>query len=445
MDEKPSGHGKSCTYALPEDAFENICKNIDLLNVMDGRGGQPHIDESRLSPALPDKEAGEPHFDTAMDPFRAFDGVLPAPSLKIDEYWSCDKSFWTKWKQDEMTAKLSSTELAQAKVEEARKEATAAAAEAKEVERLRIESEKMKQRAERVDKPPVTQLAVKSIEEGHRDLASEFKLLMEEGKRFRSEFMPCWRELSLAVSTTAGNARSIQLNSTKLITALSRAAQQAGADRPEIVRWLSGVCGSKIVSQAASGNKTLVWSFVYLARIVADRFPDVAKIGIMGELASANSDIFQELSRKKLPEQPADYEMHTRVWVALICVFGCQAIMWRWVVRAVNPLREAVSYLQSPGALWNMMLVYILFDIGLYDFRRMFGSQAMMIIDLLEKTIFPRIDRELQQSQLSTSATVQLRFYLDACFNIIQSRKYASPPDGQILSATRESELNPEL
>jgi hypothetical protein len=68
-----------------------------------------------------------------------------------------------------------------------------------------------------------------------------------------------------------------------------------------------------------------------------------------------------------------------------------------------------------------------------------------MIIDSLERDVFPQLDSELQTLNQANSASVQFRFYLDACFNILQDRKFTSPPEGQVLAATKESELNPEL
>ena len=441
-----SAFGGSCTYEVPDLALENIAKNVELLAAMDLKGPAPRVDADRFSFALPLNSHVESPKLLPEDPFDAFDSVTVTVGKSAEEYWSSDRSFWLKWKEDELRAKLSTTEIANTKLSKAKREAEQAAEQAKKLEQLRFEQEKLKVEAATYIKP-TTLIQTKSAEKPVlvTDAATQFKTIMEEGKQFRSEFMPVWREISLAVSTTAGNSRSIQMNSTKLVTALSRAATQAGPSRPYVIRWLSGVCGSKIVSQAASGNKMLVWSFAYLARIVAEKFPDVARLGAVGELLSANTAIIENGSLPRSGEQPADYEMYTRLWVSMLCVFGDQANLWKWVTTAVNKLRNISGFIRSPEALWNMMLIHIFFDIGLYDFRRMFGTQAMVIVDMLEKSVFPRIDAQLQDCQQSTSSSVQLRFYLDACFNNLQSRKYTTPPEGQILAATRESDLNPEL
>ena len=126
-----------------------------------------------------------------------------------------------------------------------------------------------------------------------------------------------------------------------------------------------------------------------------------------------------------------------------MCVFQDSYSLWGWVSAAVNTLSKKKAYIQSHEAMWNLMKVYILMDVGIYDFRRLFGAQANLIVDLLERSIFPSIDSELQSITQSTSGSVQFRFYLDACYNIIHSRKFATPPDGQVLSASKESELNP--
>jgi len=234
------------------------------------------------------------------------------------------------------------------------------------------------------------------------------------------------------------------MNATKLVNALARASAQAGPTRQEAIHWLASVCGSKIVSQASSGNKSLVWSFAYLLRIVADKFPDVSRVGAIGEIAMACPRLLPS-QQSSTDTQPQDMEAYARVWAAIICVSCDETTLWSWACRSINALNNMKSFSQSMDALWHMMFVYILFDVGLYDFRRIFASQAMFLVEHLEKSVFPRIDSQLQCQQQSTASSVQLRFYLDACYNIIQSRKYLNPSEGRTLAAAKESELNPDM
>jgi hypothetical protein len=278
---------------------------------------------------------------------------------------------------------------------------------------------------------------------------SKYESIMENGKAYRTEFIQMWRDISLAVSATAGNARSIQQNGTKLLSALLRATTQAGPTRPQIVTWLCGFCGSKIVQQATSGNKLLVWSFAYLSRLVAEKFPDVIRVGVVGEMTKSGSftiggtpDILVSINPK---DSPKAFEVYTRFWIALMIVSNDESALWAWVSSVAMALLNRKQFISSIEAMWNMMKLYVFMDIGLHDFRRIFGTQATSLIQSIETNVFPAIDRELQAFSQSTNTSIQLRFYLDACYNIIQSRAYQNNPEGQVLSAAVESELNPEL
>ena len=453
------------TFTVPQLALELTETNIELLSVMDGN--------SRVSPkkSLPPVESDSDSFlnetppgkGESIDPFLAFESVVIEPAAPQCDYWSGDNSFWAKWKAEEAKARRAISDNAHAKLSEEKEShaaevaAAAAAAAAAQEDNKRIESSKKSEKPS-VDQQdaigsmtPVKSAAVTipSLEPVGADIVSQFEKLMENGKQFRSEFIQYWRGIAICVSTTAANARSIQSNSSKLIACFSRASAQATSSRPEIISWLAGVCGSKIISQASSGNKSLVWSFAYLIRIVADKFPDILRIGAIGELGKACPKALSRMTATT-PQitstvSPQDAEIYTRTWVAILCVFGDQAAFWEWVSYAVNLLLGFRSFIGSTEAMWCMMRTYVLLDVGFYDFKRYFGSQAVMIIDILEKHILPRLDNELQSYQQTTSTSVQFKFYLDACFNILQSRKYAVPPDGQVLAATKESELNPEL
>ena len=444
--------GEPCTFSIPDRELENLDENIELLGAMEAKLQLVKGEPGQCAFALPDGEASSNLTVPEIDPFIAFENVVPAPKLGVEpEYWSVDTTFWSKWKEQESSALLTSARDANALLEEARQaaEAKAAAAAVAEAERVKLEeaNKLMSKKAEESQKvvvaTPVAEAKLPTVS----DICASFKTLMENGKKYRSEFMPIWREISLAVSTTAGNVRSIQMNATKLINGLSRASAQAGATRQEAVHWLAAVCGSKIVSQASSGNKSLVWSFAYLTRIVSEKFPDVARVGAIGELLMACPYILRcpgETS-PAAPSQPQDLEAYLRVWIALMCVSGDQKSLWLFATSSTNILSGIQSFAQSPEALLNMMMIYILFDVGLYDFRRIFGSQAMFLVDFLEKRVFPLIDTELQGLKQSTASSVQLRFYLDACYNIIQSRKYLTPPEGRTMAAAKESELNPDM
>jgi hypothetical protein len=280
-------------------------------------------------------------------------------------------------------------------------------------------------------------------------LIARFDSLMEAGKQFRSEFVQIWREISLAVSTTAGNARSIQLNGAKLISLLSKTAIQAGSNRPTISAWMAAVCGSKIVSQASSGNKVLVWSFAYLARIVSEKFPDVIRLGVMSQLVKDGGHVLAGISGvdtsclEHVP--PKHFEMHARLLIALLCVCGDESSIWGWVARCVNQLRSCKRLLNSNDAMWSMMKLFVFLDMGLHDFRRIFGSKTSLVISALETQILPALDAEIQSVTGSTSTSVQFKYYLDACWICLQERKYLHVPEGQVLSASKETDLNPEL
>jgi hypothetical protein len=445
--EPRKSHGEPRTFNVPEKEFENINENIELMGAMEGKLQAIRSDLDKCTFALPDGEVrteGEPE----IDPFVAFDRVVPHPRSDLEtEYWSVDENFWAKWKEEQSSAKVSSSRDASALFAAAKRaaEAQAAAAVLAAAERAkREELEKMKAKKAELPQRSVVPSTVQVSQSVPTDIAASFKNLMENGKKFRSEFMPIWREISLAVSTTACNVRSIQMNATKLVNALARASAQAGPNRQDAIHWLASVCGSKIVSQASSGNKSLVWSFAYLLRIVADKFPDVSRVGAMGEIAIACPRLLPS-QQSSTDTQPQDMEAYARVWAVIMCVSCDETTLWSWACRSINALNNMKSFSQSMDALWHMMFVYILFDVGLYDFRRIFGSQAMFLVEHLEKSVFPRIDSQLQCQQQSTASSVQLRFYLDACYNIIQSRKYLNPPEGRTLAAAKESELNPDM
>ena len=449
----------SKTFSVPKLEIDELEENLNLLSIMDGDiSTHPlqrifrrslALDQGPSLPALPGRNA---------DPLEAFDSVSTTSPTRREGYWSSSSSFWTKWRADELKSKESALESANSKLAVAQREAAVAAA-AAEKARLDQESKLAEEKAKKAAATASAAAAAKSAAEKPLTLVnaaspaqaipvSSFELIMEEGKQYRSEFMQIWREISLAVSTNAANARSIQLNATKLLNALTRAGSQAG-QRTAVVTWLSAVCGSKIVSQASGGNKTLVWSFAYLAKMVVERFPEVVHVGMMGELRKSGEHVMTGsrgvVAKSPLPENPKDFEAYARVWIALLSVMGDEVALWSWTTAAVNSLRNKKSFLQSLDAMWNMMKIFILLDVGLYDFRRLFGSQAIMIVETLERDVFPQLDAELQTLGKANSASVQFRFYLDACFNILRDRKFTSPPEGQVLAAGKETELNPEL
>ena len=449
----------SKTFSVPTLEIEDFEDNLKLLSIMDGEISDHPLNRVFRRSLRIDKMVTSA---VSQDPLEAFDDVSGPSSSQREDYWSSSSSFWSKWKAEELKTKQTALESAQSKLAESQREAAVAAAAA---EKARIEKEKKIADDKAKEAAAAEAAAAKAALPGplkstletpyaeervviSPGVQSSFESIMEDGKSYRSEFIQVWREISLAVSTNAANARSIQLNASKIISALSRATSQAG-ERKAVVTWLCAVCGSKIVSQASSGNKTLVWSFAYLAKMVIERFPDVLHVGIMGELMKSGEHALTGSkgvsARSPLPENPKDFEAYVRVWIALLCVMGDEAALWSWFTSAVNGLRAKKAFLQSLDAMWNMMKVYIILDVGLYDFRRIFGSQAIMIIDSLERDVFPQLDSELQTLNQANSASVQFRFYLDACFNILQDRKFTSPPEGQVLAATKESELNPEL
>jgi hypothetical protein len=277
----------------------------------------------------------------------------------------------------------------------------------------------------------------------------DYVKLMEEGKTFRSEFMQIWRDISLAVSTTAGNARSIQLNASKLIASLSKIVSHAGQRGPLVQSWMSAVCGSKIVSQASSGNKILVWAFAYLARIVGEKFPEVIRVGIIGELMKECGQVLIGIPGVIPSGNPQgsakQFEIYGRILVAVLSVCGDDISLWAWAAHALNSLSSCKNFVNSSEAMWNMMKIYVLVDMGLYDFKRIFGSQTSILVTSLETLILPAMAKELGALPRSTESSVQLKYYLDACYNNLHGRKYMQPPEGQILSASKETELNPEL
>jgi hypothetical protein len=399
------------------------------------------------------------------DPIELFDAVQGLQNSLKEEYWSEDSGFWLKWTAEERNARTSSTQEAQTRIKEykIRREAaeSVAADKARELEKeagaQSIAAQPVKLelatpvrtngRVESVALKPIT--LERKLPESTPRVLERFEKIIEAGKTFRSEFIAVWREIALSVSTTAGNARSIQTNSQRLISCLNRSTIQAGPARPDVPLWLSAVCGSKIMSQASSGNKSLVWAFVYLARITAEKFPEVIRLGLIGELLKASPHVLDGVPGLPVSsasyDPPSDAEMYTRVWLAMMCVLSDQHTFWSWVAYSINSLIRLRSQVLSPDAMWNLMRIFVLLDVGFHDFRKLFGSQAMLIVDLLENRILPNVDKQLANTQQSTSASVQSRFYVDACYNILQTRKYSSPSDGQVLSASKESELNPEL
>ena len=397
------------------------------------------------------------------DPLEHLDHVEIPESSPKRSYWSADKVFWRKWKSDELESRKSELERAKAKLEESRRELAAAAA-------ARIEKER--QESEEADRKKVAEEEIEAQKKASQEaknsvvkssdtqatasqqptssIVNQFNILLEEGKQYRTEFIAIWREISLSVSSTAANSRSIQQNATKLISALTRASAQAGPMRPHIMKWLCAFCGSKIASQATSGNKSLVWTFAYLGKLIGERFPDVVRIGIIGELARSGSsgicgtpDITGLAPDRSI--HPKGFEIHARFWVAFLIVLNDEISIWGWVSSIVSSLAARKQFLVSNEAMWNMMKLYVFIDCGLHDFKRIFGKQANTVVTTLESSVFPALDAELQSSGASTNVSVQFRFYLDACFNNLQSRNYQQPPEGQILTATAESELNPEL
>ena len=464
MIEATRGSGR--TYLVPILDMETLENALVFAhNVDDEVESKSRIRISRKPLALGSPGALAALPAPSEDPFQKLDSFAPTKSTRADDYWSADSGFWTKWRADEMKARQASHEAAKSKLDESQKEAASAAAAAEQAreEKLRLKAEAKKVADGEAAKAASAEAARKQLPQpaaavpltpSHPVLRSEasiskFEAIMEQGKQFRSEFIQVWREISLSVSTTAANGRSIQQNANKLIVALTRASSQAGPSRASIVTWLCAVCGSKIVSQASTGNKASVWAFAYLARIVADRYPEVVSVGVIGELLKSGGCALSGTPGLSIAKDPTDsakdFEIYARIWVAVMCVFGDESALWAWVASAVNVLRTRKSFLQSNEAMWSMMKVFIFMDVAIYDFRRMFGTQAVMIVDTLERTVFPTLDSELQNVSQSTSISVQFRFYLDACYNIIQSRKFISPPEGQVLVAAKESDLNPEL
>lgn len=378
--------------------------------------------------------------------------TVVSPKKLNSTYWSVDGKFWEKWKSDENDLQKKMLETAKLDLENSKK----AAANALKAERERKEAEAASAKSlaeanaakakeaeakkavpiENVPQPIATTASVVSF-----SIGDKYEEIMESGKQYRSEYISIWRDISLGVSTTAANTRSVQLNASKLVDSLSQAA-----NRGPVITWLCAVCGSRIVSQAVSGNKALVWSFAYLARIIAEQFPEVVTIGIVGELVKIGGYTLNGSIRLSIkPESAKEYEQMASFWVALMCVFNDEQNLWKWVTTAVNDLSKRTNYLSSWEAQWALMKVYVLMDVGLFDFRRIFGYHAIAVVDIIENTVFPKIDAELQSIASPTSVSVQFRFYLDACYNILQSRRYAEAPDGQILAAAKESELNPDL
>jgi hypothetical protein len=398
----------------------------------------------------------------SVDPLLLLDEAVAVAGSPKRAYWSDDKGFWRKWRNDELESRKSELERAKAKLEESQRELAAEAA--AEVERRKQqvqENERKKAAAEEIEAKKVAEKAKSSVSGTASSASSKAPLqridssddldtLLEEGKQYRTEFISFWREISLSVSATAANSRSIQQNASKLINALSRAAAQAGAMRPRIVKWLCAFCGTKIASQATSGNKSLIWSFAYLAKLVGERFPDVIRLGILGEISKRGSwtvlgTPYVTGASLDRSSHPKPYEIHARFWVALLVVLNDEISLWGWVAASVSDLLNRRKFVASTEAMWNLMKVYVFIDCGLYDFRRIFGKQAARLIQSLEGIVFPAVDAELQAISSSTNISVQFRFYLDACFNNLQSRNYQNPPEGQVLSASAESELNPDL
>ena len=394
---------------------------------------------------------------------RSQDHSSPKSANPQLDYWSVDNEFWRKWRTDETEFRQKTLSVVQSKLEQSQRETAAALlaeedALRKEAERKKLEEE-ARTRVEAKESPPHPTRGTSGVQSSSSVIQTQiastdtiqrtFERLMDEGKQFRAEFMTSWRDISLAVSTTAANSRSIQLSASKIIACLSRAGAQAGPTRTHVVRWLSAVCGSKIVHQATTGNKSLVWSFAYLARVVGESFPDVVLIGVVGETAASGSWTLHghpgcplTLNTKDTPKA---FESHARLWVAILCTFSDEKSVWAWVTCAIENLRVKQSFLNSTEAMWNLLKVYVFLEVGFHDFRRIFGHQALKLIDLLENRIFSRIDAELQSVPQSNSVSVQMRFYVDACYNILQTRKFAESPEGQVLAAAKESDLNPDL
>ena len=452
-----SGRGK--TFVIPLMDIERLENDLDLLQHMDGSTeskGRHNIFRRSLVGENVEPFAALPWLSD--DPLEKLRSVEPVARERIPDYWSADKAFWSKWRDDETQARESALEKVKGKLAESQREAASAAAAA---EQARLDKERKAAEAKKkVEQEAATKAAIPEATEptsaqqpertaASSDVMSEYDRILEGAKQYRSEFIQVWRDISLAVSTTAANARSIQQNATKLMYALSRAQNQAGPSRSQVVIWLSTFCGAKIVCQACSGNKTLVWAFAYLTRIICEKFPEVLTNGVIGELVKngglALSGTPGIPMAKSCDALAKDCEIHARIWVAMMCVFSDEQSLWAWAAHAVNELKNRTSFVEYADAMWNLMKVFILMDMGMYDFRRHFGGQAGILINTLEQSVFPRIDAELQGIQQSTATSVQFRYYLDACYNIAQSRKFNSPPDGQVLSAAKESELSPEL
>lgn len=360
----------------------------------------------------------------------------------VPSYWSIDRKFWDSWKSEEEETRKKTLADARIKLEESRKEAAAeeerARLKAEEESKVKIEAVKADVSPSKVEK--ICREPVLSTPEP-KSIHKSFSAIMEEGKQYRSSCMDIWKEMSLGVSTTAANSRSVQQNANNVLSSLSKASGPTA-----VITWLSAVCGSKIVQQATGGNKSLVWSFAYLTRIVSTKFPDVLSVGVVGELmTTAEYTLNGNWTLPLKGGTPKDFESFARFWVAILCVFNDEKALWSWVAVTVNKLQNSPAVLPSLEAQWNLMKVYIWMDVGLFDFRRIFGHQALLVTDILENKVFPKIDAELQSNPQPTSVSVQIRFYLDACYNILQSRKYSEPPEGQVLAASRESELNPDL
>lgn len=435
-----------------EQELHDLDRRIELLSVMQEPVTKSHIPR-QLSLKSPAVLAALPQMATTSD--TAPLNIAPVSFTKPEKtYWSADADFWEKWKTDERKSRQDVLEAAKSALENAKKEASVAAAAAEEVERLRKEKELADREREevlksaKVKEPQPPQPQQPSVSSS---VATEYDNIMASGKQFRPQFMEMWKEISLGVSATAGNGRSIQLNCTKVANALRKAATQCGTSRPQVITWLSAFCGSKIVGQACSGNKALVWSFGYFARTLGDSFPDVVRIGVMGEIMKiAPNGVIGLPSLEKLKHNeagPKDFELHTRFLLALMITCQDEGALWAWLVNAIEGLRKTKSHQTNP-ALWRLMKVYVWMDLCLYDFRRIFGTQANMVLELVESEVFPKIDADLQRMTSTGSATnisVLVRFYLDSCYNILQSRKYTQPPEGRMLAAAKESELNPEL
>ena len=448
--------GGKC-FSVPHN-LEEIEADLMLLEEMTGvRKSDSRIPEIFELPALPAMDS------RSEDPLTLLEDVQVSQGSPKRSYWSADQSFWRKWKSEELESRKTELEKAKTRLEESQREAAAAEAAAKiELQKQNAEEDDRKKAlADEAEALKRREIAKSSVMQaplqgtpGAVPVSStgidQFDAILEEGKQYRTEFIAFWRDISLSVSSTAANSRSIQQNATKLINALSRASVQAGPMRPRIMKWLCTFCGSKIATQATSGNKTLIWSFAYLARLVGDRFPDVVRSGIVGELNKSGSMAINGTpdllpNDKDRSTHPKAYETHTRFWVALLIVLQDDVSLWGWVTASLSNLLSRKQFLTSNDAMWNMMKMYVFIDCGLHDFRRIFGKQAKTVVQALESVVFPALDAELQSLTTSTNVSVQFRFYLDACFNNLQSRNYQTAPEGQILTASAESELNPEL